>query len=196
MNLKSNPRYDEFVKALPGMIKEASPWEGISFRSVELEFAQARELLDGKGSVIAGGRWNPPDAFRTIYSSLRPGTAIEEAFGVAAHFGLGEAEIRPRLTVGLEWKLAGTLDLRGPNLPDWIDLTAWLKEDFRAINRQGFETLAQAFGRACHGAGITGFLCPSAQVPGGVNLVVFKDHVRPPCSVRVLAKEKLREFLK
>jgi len=196
MKLKSNPRYDEFIKALQEMSKGAVPWEGVTFRSAELEFAKARKILDGKGSVIAGGRWNPPDAFRTIYSSVRPGTAVEEAFGLATDFGLGEAELRPRLTVGLEWKLAKTLDLTSANLPDWIDLTAWLKEDFRTINRQGFETLAQAFGRACHATRITGFFCPSAQVPGGVNLVAFKDHVRPPSLARVLEKEKLREFLK
>jgi len=196
MKVKPNPRYHEFVVGLLELSRQAVPWKGITFRSAELEFAKARKILDGKGSVIVGGRWNPPGTFRTIYSSLRPSTAIEEAFGLAAHFGLGEAELRPRLTVGLEWSLSKTLDLTKANLPAWIDLTAWLKENFRAINSQGNETLAQAFGRACHAKGINGFFCPSAQLPGGVNLVVFKDQVRPPSRVTVLEKEKLREFLK
>jgi RES domain-containing protein len=196
MNLKPNPCYDEFVKKVAEMGRSAAPWMGTTFRSAELKYAKARKILDGKGSVIAGGRWNPPDAFRTIYSSLRPGTAVEEAYALAAQFGLGTTDLRPRLTVGLQWKLRKALDLTCPDLAPWIDLASWLKEDFSTINRQGFETFAQAFGRACHASAITGFLCPSAAVPGGVNLVVFRDHARPPAAARVLGKDELRKFLK
>jgi RES domain-containing protein len=196
MTLKPNPRYDQFRVATHGMVNELAPWKGLTFRTVDLAFSRAHKILDGKGSLIAGGRWNGPASFKTIYSSLRPGTAIEEAYGIASRFGLSQADLYPRLTVGLEWDLAKTLDLTRSNLPDWIDLPSWLKEDFRSINRQGFETLAQAFGRACFDEDITGIFCPSALIPAGVNLVAFKTRIRRPHYVRVLEKDELRKFLK
>jgi len=196
MKLKPNPRYREFRQTLKKMMEWKHSWNGMTFRSVKLPYARRNVILDGKGSFTTGGRWNPPGTFLTIYSSQGPDTAANEAFSIARHFGLDENELRPRVTVALWWRLAGVIDITDPLLPGWIDVTTWLKEDFRAINRQGFETLAQAFGRASYQAGLTGFFCPSSTSENGRNLVVFKNRLVGLSSVRILGANQLDDFIK
>lgn len=194
--MKPNPLYGIFRAALEQAQEHVRPWKGVAFRSVELGFAKQPHLLSGDGSWEAGGRWNAPKLFRAIYCSLRPGTAVEEAFALAEGFGLAGGELRPRVTVGLEWDLPKVLDLIRAPLPETRDLSAWLKEEFDRINRRGFETVAQAFGRAAWKRGLSGLIVPSARVPGGVNLVVFGDAVREGKTVRVLGGAELARYLR
>ena len=37
------------------------------------------DLLAGMGSLLTGGRWTPPGAFRAVYASLEAPTALDEA---------------------------------------------------------------------------------------------------------------------
>jgi len=68
-----------------------------------------------------------------IYSSTRPGTAIEEAFQLASDYELSPEDLKPRITCGIEWNLARVIDLTGNNLPGWLKLTNWMQEDFSRI---------------------------------------------------------------
>ena len=95
---------------------------------------------------------------------------------------------------GIVCDLARVLDLTS-DVPGWLDLPQWLQEDFSAINDSGFETLCQAFGRAARNSGISGLLVPSARVPEGVNLVVFRDRLRRAESIRVLGAYELKKYL-
>jgi hypothetical protein len=87
------------------------------------------------------------------------------------------------------------IDLTIDGLPSWLEVAAWLKEDFEKINDAGNETLCQAFGRAARNSGISGMFCPSARVPNGINLVVFRDRLRKTDSMRVLGEEELHKYL-
>ena len=87
------------------------------------------------------------------------------------------------------------IDLTVNGLPSWLDMAAWLKENFEKINDAGNETLCQAFGRATRNSEISGMFCPSARVPSGINLVVFCDRLRKSDSIRVLAKGELDKHL-
>jgi RES domain-containing protein len=151
-------------------------------------------VLSGEGSLTAGGRWNAPGAFPAIYSSTRPGTAIEEAFQLAADFQLAPDDLRPRVTCGIEWDLSSVLDLTPATLPRWLKLSDWMRENFTKMNDGGFETLCQAFGRAVRTC-ITGTLCPSVRVKDGINLCRFRDRMRKTEVARVLGEAELNKYL-
>ncbi len=178
MNVRANPRYPEFVYRLRKISPESVPWAGVTFRSVELEHASPEQVLSGEGSLKYGGRWNAPGTFPVIYSSTRPGTAVEEAFQRAADYELIPDDLKPRLTCGIESNLYRVIDLTGKNLPAWLKLADWMQENFSRINDSGSETLCQALGRAARNSGVSALFCPSARVAGGVNLVAFPDRLR------------------
>jgi RES domain-containing protein len=196
VKVRPNRRYKEFVARLALLSGRARVrWRGITFRSVDLAYAAPAHVLSGEGSLKAGGRWNAPGAFPAIYSSTRPGTAIEEAFQLAADFQLAPDDLKPRVTCGIEWDLASVLDLTTATLPGWLKLSDWMRENFTHINDGGFETLCQAFGRAARNSGITGILCPSVRVKGGINLVVFRDRMRKTEVGRVLGETELNKYM-
>ena len=130
-----------------------------------------------------------------IYSSTKPGTAVEEAFQLAADYELSPDDLKPRITCGIEWDLARVIDLTQKNLPSWLKPTRWKQEDFLRINDSDFETLCKAFGRAARNSMISAILCPSARVEGGVNLVVFCDRLRRHETMRLLGEDELTEHL-
>ena len=195
MNVRPNPRYAELVYRLGRISPKPAPWKGVTFRSVELEHASPEQIVSGEGSLKHGGRWNAPETFPVIYSSTRPGTAIEEAFQLAADYDLSPDDLKPRLTCGIEWNLARVIDLTRSNLPAWLKLPEWMRENFSRINARGFETLCQAFGRAARNFGLSAILCPSARVAGAINLVVFRDRLRAAETIRVLGEEELNKYL-
>src|ERR1700687_5970826 len=79
---------DRLTRALRRGMTRAGPWSGVFYRSSSPRYANKDDLLTGAGSKTAGGRWNPPDSFRVVYSSLDPLTAAEEALAHFRHYGL------------------------------------------------------------------------------------------------------------
>ena len=195
MNVRPNPRYAEFLSQIRNMSPRPTPWTGVTFRSVELEHAAPGQILSGEGSLKFGGRWNAPGSFPVIYSSTRPGTATEEAFQLAAEYELAPDDLKPRITCGIEWNLSRVIDLMRGDLPSWLKLANWMKENFSKINDGGFETLCQAFGRALGNSGANALICPSARMPDGINLVVFRDRLRAADRMRLLGEEELKKHL-
>jgi len=195
VTVRPNPRYKEFVARLQPLCSPARPWRGVTFRSVDLAYASPAHMLSGEGSLKAGGRWNASGAFAAVYSSTRPGTAVEEAFQLAADFQLAHDDLKPRITCGIEWELSSVIDLTVANFPGWLKLSEWTREDFTKINDSGFETLCQAFGRAVRNSGFAGILCPSLRVKGGINLIVFRDRMRKTDVARVLGEAELKKYL-
>jgi RES domain-containing protein len=192
---RSHVRYAEFAYRFGRSSLRPGSWKGVTFRSVALEFAKPDQLVSGEGSRIYGGRWNAPGSFPAVYSSTKPGIAADEAFHLAANFELSPDDIKPRVTCGIEWRLSSVIDLTATDLPSWIELGAWLQEDFGKINDGGAETLCQAFGRAVRSLAIVAMLCPSARVANGVNLVVFPDRLARSDRIRVLGKGELTKHL-
>ena len=195
MKIRPNPRYSEFVYRLGKMAPKPVPWTSVTFRSVELEHAAPDQILSGEGSLKFGGRWNAPGSFPVIYSSTRPGTAVEEAFQLAADYELAPDDLKPRVTCGIEWNLRRVIDLVRGGLPPWLELVDWMQENFSRINDSGSETLCQALGRAARNSGVSALLCPSVRVPEGINLVVFRDRLRTSETMRLLGEEELEKYL-
>lgn len=61
-----------------------------------------------------------------------------------------------------------------------------LREDWRALQNRGSESISQAVGRAAYKVGLEGLLVPSLAAPGGGNLVAFPDRLRPGSRIRAL----------
>lgn len=57
MKVGANPRYEVFYRELKRLTPRFSKWQGVAFRAAPLEFSRLEKLLDGKGSLEAGGRW-------------------------------------------------------------------------------------------------------------------------------------------
>ena len=158
MSVHPNARYAEFVYRLGKFSPKSVPWRGVTFRSIELEHASPEQIVSGEGSLKFGGRWNAPESFPVIYSSTRPGTAIEEVFQLAADYQLAPDDLKPRITCGIEWNLARVIDLTRSNLPPWLKLEDWMQENFSRINESGFETLCQTLGRAARNSGASALI--------------------------------------
>ncbi len=120
---------------------------------------------------------------------------MEEAFQLASGFQLAPDDLKLRITCGIEWELSSVLDLTVADLPAWLKLSNWMRENFTKINDSGFETICQAFGRAARNSGVAGILCPSVRVKGGINLVVFRDRMRKAEVARVLGEAELKKYL-
>jgi hypothetical protein len=117
---------------------------------------------------------------------------VEEAFQLASDFQLAPDDLMPRITCGIEWNLSSVLDLTVADLPTWLKLSNWMRENFTKIS---FATICQAFGRAARNSGVAGVLCPSVRVKGGINLVVFRDRMRKAEVARVLGEAELKKYL-
>ena len=118
------------------------------------------------------------DCFLSFTPACDLGRLLTKHISSPTDFDLSPDDIKPRVTCGIHWELSSVIDLTVDGLPSWLEVAAWLKEDFEKINDAGNETLCQAFGRAARNSGINGMFCPSARVPNGINLVVFRDRLR------------------
>ena len=159
------------------MQAELIPWSGQTFRCVHPEFASTKNLFNGDGAFITGGRWNPPRLFRTNYCSLSPGAAAEEAYRLFEIKGIPRTAIGKRIIVPIYYELQHVWDF-SQFARELIGeaIHQALHEEWEILNTTHFqETLGQCFGRTACSLGAEAMLLPSARVPGGINLVIFPD---------------------
>src|SRR3989442_8677030 len=197
MKLAPNPFYRRARQAVRQHPSWQKSWRGVVFRSVLLEFARPEQIVDGEGAMKSGARWSPPGSIRALYCSLNPGTAAEESMRLFEAAGLRRATVKPRLIVGIRYRLSAVIHL--PKLVGAIrgaNLAELMAEEWQKINAQGRETLGQALGRALFDARAEGFLVPSARVPDAVNLVVLPRNLRRTSRQQVLEESELKTWLK
>lgn len=144
-------------------------WSGTTYRYT----TAGRDPRSGTGARLFGGRWNPRDAFPTIYLAQPAATTIAELERTAVAAGLPpEAMIRKGLTLHalvvedvhvLDLREAATLDQVGLEFADVID------DDW---------TACQAVGHAAYFLQFDGVLAPSAT-GAGLVLAAFEARLRP-----------------
>ncbi|PYT76646.1 MAG: hypothetical protein DMG40_25740 [Acidobacteria bacterium] len=141
--------------------------------------------LGTAGSLKAGGRFNPPNAFGALYTSLEAPTAIKE---VAK--GLGLRGIDPEQfpedaywIYELEVRLDAVLDLTDPDVlqKSRVQQDSLTGTDVKAT----WEIAAQARER-----GYEALLVPSAPAPNSKNLIIFLDKLE--AHPRVLSSKPVR----
>ena len=192
--MKKHPESDRLAKALAKCLPHASPWKGEFFRSASPRYANKDDLITGTGSKMAGARWNPPGAFRTVYGSLDVETAVAEALAHFRHFGLPVSKAMPRVIVALEGKLQRVLDLTDAPTRRVLGVSTrrLLDEPWREEQKKKREALTQVIGRLAFEANLEALLVASAARRGGVNLILFPANLDTPKSwLRILNKDEL-----
>jgi len=142
-------------------------WTGTAFRHSAAAYGHA-QVLNGEGARRHGGRWNPPDSFRTVYCSLEVRTVVEEARRTV-HPDRWQDLVATHVLWAVRVSIDNLIDLRSPR----SRMTVGLPEPFDdRISRE----VTREIGGAAYYVRYKGLLVPSAAAPGTTNLVVFPDN--------------------
>lgn len=164
------------------------------FRSASPKYANRDDIITGAGSKVAGGRWNPPGGFHTVYASLEVETAVAEALQHFRYYGLPVSKAMPRVIVALEAKLERVLDLRDGDVRRVLVVSKkrMLSEPWREEQRKGREALTQAIGRLAYESDVQALRVPSTARTVGSNLIIFPANLDPPNSwLRIVNRDEL-----
>ncbi len=144
--------------------------------------------LGTSGSLNAGGRFNPPNEFGALYTSLEATTAAKE---VAR--GLRQRGVDPeKFPEGSWWiyelevNLEVVLDLTDPD----VLRTSGIRQD--SLTGTDINATRQMAAEARE-RGYEAVLVPSAAVPNSKNLVIFVDRLPLPPKVLSSRPVSLRE---
>jgi len=146
-------------------------WSGTTYRHASAAF----DGLSGRGAVVHGGRWNPPDSFETLYLATPVVTCMAELERLAAAQSLDPVDLlnarRPRMLHTITVHEAAVLDLRSDAALASVGLE---RADITDDDWSG----CQAIGHAAHFLGLGGVLAPSAT-GGGLVLAAFESRLDP-----------------
>jgi RES domain-containing protein len=185
---------DRLAHAMKRCATCVGPWGGDLFRISSPRYANKDDLLTGVGSKTAGARWNPPDSFRTIYTSLEPETALAEVLAYFRYYHFPISTAMPRVIVSFEARLQRVLDLTDGTTRRLLGVSVrrLLDEPWRKLQEEGREALTQTIGRLAYNEGVEGLLVPSAARKEGMNLIIFPSHVEAQKSwLKIINKEEL-----
>jgi RES domain-containing protein len=184
---------ERLARAVQRCAELAISWSGELYRSSSPRYANKDDLLSGAGSKTAGGRWNPPKSFRTVYTSLDPHTAIDEALAHFVHFDLPIAKAMPRVLVALDAQLQQVLNLTDDLIRQAlrVPLSRLVTESWRDEQGAGREALTQVLGRIAFETNWEGLLVPSAARKSGRNLIIFPAKLRAGSRLLIVNKSEL-----
>jgi RES domain-containing protein len=182
------------VNALAKRIESLSAiaFVGNGFRSTSIRYANGADLLSGKGSMIHGGRWNPPGV-RAIYFALDPLTAVQESFAVAESFGFALKHLTPRVLVCVQLALKPVVDLSNPAVRNTLKLTkqSLIQDDWLFSQHKGLISPTQQIGKVLLEASLEGMIVPSAAAPKRRNIVVFPENLSTESKLEIVGAEDL-----
>jgi RES domain-containing protein len=194
--MNSHPEFERLTTAVARCLPLAGAWAGEVFRFAVPRWATAAHLLTGAGALRAGGRWHRIGAFRAVYASLDPETALAESPAHYRRFGVPVRDAMPR-----------TLNAVGVTLRHVLDLTAgavrrhlvvsqarMVAEEWWVRQERDDEALTQAIGRATWTAGVEGLIVPSAARLGGRGLVYLPNNRRPGSTLTIINSDELPRF--
>ena len=194
--MKANPRYPHFRELLetPGS-DWLVPWEGDCWRLQSVKFPKPVQILNGKGALRSGGRWNAPGAFAVVYGCTDDVTAAKESSAAANYYNFPMRE--PRILVAIHFKLQGVLNLTDASIRRrlGVTLSEIRAEDWRKLQELGSESLSQCLGRAAFWLGAEGIIIPSFARPRGVNIAFFPGNRAAGSSAKVWHEDELRKML-
>lgn len=145
----------------------ATPWTGVAYRYT----AAPRDPLSGTGARLFGGRWNPKDAFGTVYLATPLAACLAELERAAQAQQLTVPDL---LTIPYRLHTIAVtglnlLDLRRPAALRAVGLT-------RADLADPDWTACQAVGHAAWLQGLSGLIAPSATGAGDV-IALFENRM-------------------
>src|SRR5206468_7304443 len=193
--MKSNRAFTALKQRLEQHPELFRPWKGTTYRVTTLKYRDPREILRGEGSFRNGGRWNGIESFRAVYGSIEAVVALAEQQASAKYANLPYPFRETRLVVAIDLDLVRIIDLTvAENLEKLSVTEEELREDWRKVQEQGFESFTQALGRALFEAKAEGLMARSARVENGINVVYFPENKRRGSSVRLPEARQLRDL--
>jgi RES domain-containing protein len=145
---------------------------GYRHQAVEWRYSQP-----GAGARTAGGRWNPPNSFATLYLGLSVEVAAAELRRLARRAGRELADCMPRHLLEYEVQLTAVLDLTDPGALETVELND-------AELRSTDAARCQRIGEAAHHLGWEAILAPSATGTGNI-VAVFVERLLPQSNLEV-----------
>ena len=133
-----------------------------------------RDCSSGEGARAAGGRWNPPQSYPTLYTSLTQHGAYSELALRAKIQKVPVEALLPRVLCVLKVELIRVLDITSPDALTKVGLST---ESIGDPNRAS----CQAVGEAAYRLGFEGILAPSAA-SDGINLAIYPLNLASPLS--------------
>lgn len=168
------------------------PCRATLYRYVNPLFHKRPDILNGKGGLVASGRWNLKGRFPVSYTSLSPETALAESLAHARYFSLPLHQALPKVLIALQIDLNITLDLRVGKLRQRLRLsektattTDWIYE-----NQNGKTAITQAWGNAIYQVGAEALIAPSSADSSGVNVMIFPDNLHSSSDLKLLSPVK------
>ena len=139
---------DRLRHAIERCASRAVRWSGVVYRSALPRHANKDGLFAGVGSKTAGGRWNPPNSFPTVYASLDPHTALDEVLAHFRYYGFPIESAMARVTVSVTAQLVRVLDLRRKTRSAIrVSERRMLDEPWREEQKAGREARHRRWGR-------------------------------------------------
>jgi RES domain-containing protein len=166
---------------------------GILYRAASVRRSNPDDLVAGIGSLLTGGRWTPPGAFRAVYASRDEVTALDEAWQQNLRLGVPTWMALPLVVTALEVDLQPILDLTDGRVRRVLCVSGvrMLAEPWWAFQDRGEEALTQALGRLARDQGFAGLLAPSAARRDGANAVVFPDRLAAAHRLSIINPDRL-----
>jgi RES domain-containing protein len=145
-----------------------SPLSAVVFRVVR----EGLDPLATTGSLRAGSRFNPPNEFGALYTSLEATTAAKE---VAR--GLRQRGVDPdQFPEGVWWVYE--LEVKLESVLDLTDANVFQKSGLQRDSLIGSDVIAtREIAAKARERGYEALLVPSAAASGSKNLVIFLDKV-------------------
>lgn len=164
----------QLAPAINGLAPTAYSGSAFRHQAVEWRYSQP-----GAGARTAGGRWNPPQSFATLYLALSVETAEAELRRLASRAGRRLTDFMPRHLLEFDARLEALLDLTRPGALEAVGLSS---EEY------GTEDAArcQEVGEVAHHLGREGIKAPSATGTGTV-LAIFVERLQPPSSLELVS---------
>jgi RES domain-containing protein len=186
-------KYAELLKRLERTLTTLAPFHGTLYRACDPTYANTRDLLTGEGSRKAGGRWNGPGSFATVYLAQSVDGSVAESLGLPGVYGFDPDDRLPLTLVAVEARLNAVLDLTDARVrrAAAVTLRAMKICDWRSENATGTEAITQALGRAAFAFGVQGIIVPSAIKRTFKNLNVFPANLAGTASLTILGADKL-----
>jgi RES domain-containing protein len=154
--------------------------KGRFYRMVSMK--HKNEILDIQGSILAGGRYNPPHEFGALY--------LGETKEVCKAERMRKSKTPFPMVIGeIEISLNKTLDLTDDKILEQLGINK--KDLLRDMGDEAYDyKVTRNIARRVRREGIEGLIVPSVTGKGK-NLVIFMENIKSESgsSVRVLSAE-------
>lgn len=164
----------QLTVAIDGLPRSAFAGTCFRHQATQWQFSQP-----GAGARTAGGRWNPPGSFATLYLAESEEIAAAELRRLAARQGRDLDDFMPRHLLEYRVELSNALDLTTEAAQSEVGLTASdLAGDDLATS--------QAVGEVAHHLGREAVRAPSAAGAGSI-VALFVERLHPDSHVDLVA---------